>query len=99
MGRAICPHICPHVPPDVKEFRWVLLDVKTKKKPAVSGLWDVHGFHWTLMWWRRRESNPRPQALCHRIYMLSPVFVLTADYPTGREDQRPAQIECLTIQP
>ena len=39
-------------------------------------------------WWRRRESNPRPRALSHRYYMLSPVFDLTACYPTGREDKR-----------
>ncbi len=25
-------------------------------------------------WWRRRESNPRPQVLCHRLYMLIPVY-------------------------
>ena len=39
-------------------------------------------------WWRRRESNPRPRALSHRHYMLSPVFDLTDCYPTGREDKR-----------
>jgi len=25
-------------------------------------------------WWRRRESNPRPQVLCHWLYMLIPVY-------------------------
>ena len=25
-------------------------------------------------WWRRRESNPRPQALCPWYYMLSPLY-------------------------
>jgi hypothetical protein len=42
-------------------------------------------------WWRRRESNPRPQALRCKIYVRSRVFVLVVRYPTGREDVRPAQ--------
>jgi len=37
-------------------------------------------------WWRRRESNPRPQALCRRFYMRILSIVLTGRYPTGRED-------------
>ena len=77
--------MCPHVPPDVKEFCWVPLDVKSKKKPAVSGLWDVHGPHWTLMWWRRRVSNPRPQALHYGVYMLIPSLIsLTATRRAGK---------------
>ena len=39
-------------------------------------------------WWRRRESNPRPQVLCRRFYMLSRVFNLAGCYPTGREDRQ-----------
>ncbi len=35
-------------------------------------------------WWRRGESNPRPQILCLRPYMLSLVFDLTFRNPTGR---------------
>ena len=27
-----------------------------------------------VCWWRRRESNPRPQALCLLLYMLSRVY-------------------------
>ncbi len=27
-----------------------------------------------VYWWRRRESNPRPQALYSKFYILSPVF-------------------------
>jgi hypothetical protein len=26
---------------------------------------------WLFVWWRRRESNPRPQALYRQYYMLS----------------------------
>ena len=29
-----------------------------------------------LDWWRRRESNPRPQVLCLRFYMFSRVNYL-----------------------
>ena len=41
-----------------------------------------------IIWWRRRESNPRPQALRLRIYMLIRSIVLADGYPTGRENQR-----------
>ena len=35
-------------------------------------------------WWRRGESNPRPQILCLWPYMLSLIFNLTVRNPTGR---------------
>jgi hypothetical protein len=35
-------------------------------------------------WWRRRESNPRPQALHYRTYMLSPFFVSRRALPEGQ---------------
>ena len=37
-------------------------------------LLDVLGRLWTGNWWRRRESNPRPQALYSQDYMLSLVI-------------------------
>jgi len=38
-------------------------------------------------WWRRRESNPRPQVLCRWYYMLSPVIILLpAARRAGRSD-------------
>jgi hypothetical protein len=37
-----------------------------------------------LKWWRRRESNPRPQALCHRIYMLIHVYYFNQQLPDGQ---------------
>ena len=40
------------------------------------------------IWWRRRELNPRPQILCHRLYMLIQSINLVAGYPTGRENQQ-----------
>lgn len=44
-----------------------------------------HPFQGILyIWWRRRESNPRPQVLCHRLYMLILSIVLTSSNPTGR---------------
>ena len=47
-------------------------------------------------WWRRRESNPRPQALRPRLYMLSPPFVLTASNPTDRARSTASPLNCLT---
>ena len=37
-------------------------------------------------WWRRRESNPRPQALCRRFYMRSLSFDLTGGSPDRQGD-------------
>jgi len=46
----------------------------------------VLGRLWILNWWRRGESNPRPQTLRHKVYMLIPCFCLTHSYPTGQEN-------------
>lgn len=43
----------------------------------------------TKKWWRRRESNPRPQALRYRLYMLIPYFDLVCGYPMGEENYKP----------
>ena len=48
-----------------------------KKRPG----WIIRAL---LVWWSRRESNPRPQALRPWHYMLSPVIDLTVLVPTGR---------------
>ena len=40
--------------------------VKIKKGHPLGGLF--------LFWWRRRELNPRPSALCLPIYMLRHFF-------------------------
>jgi len=37
-----------------------------------------------VVWWRRRESNPRPQALCPELYMLIPVFESRWRLPDGQ---------------
>ena len=50
---------------------------RARKNPNRSRL----GF---CYWWRRRESNPRPQVLYGQRYMLSPLFDLTRCTPTGR---------------
>ena len=39
-----------------------------QKKSQPDKGWDFE------YWWRRRESNPRPQALDFRIYMRSSLF-------------------------
>jgi hypothetical protein len=43
-------------------------------------------------WWRRRESNPRPQDLRLRLYMLIRVFALTGGYPTGRDNHQRSRL-------
>src|SRR5690606_77482 len=35
-------------------------------------------------WWRRRELNPRPSALCPRLYMLIHVFGFNRRLPDGQ---------------
>ena len=44
-----------------------------------------NGRHWMTTWWRRRESNPRPQVLHSQDYMLSLVvwISLRARRPAG----------------
>jgi len=44
------------------------------------------GWAFFIVWWRRGESNPRPRALRHRLYMLIRSIYLTDGYPTGREN-------------
>jgi hypothetical protein len=41
----------------------------------------------TYIWWRRRESNPRPQILRYQLYMLIPSISLTISYPMDRENK------------
>jgi len=51
-----------------------------------SGFYDFAGLVKTYDWWRWRESNPRPQALRHRLYMLISSINLALYYPTNREN-------------
>ena len=46
------------------------------KNPAWRGVGRV--------WWRRRESNPRPKNLHTRVYMLSAVFIFSGVLPNGQ---------------
>ena len=51
-----------------------------------QGVLDDFGCYKATIWWRRRELNPRPQALNHQVYMLSALLVLSvycqrAGYP------------------
>ena len=41
-------------------------------------------------WWRRRESNPRPQALRYRFYVRVQPIDLAPCYPVGGENTKPA---------
>ena len=49
---------------------------RQEKPRAWRGFSDCLGLHWTVIWWRRRESNPRPKALRARRYMLVTLFNL-----------------------
>ena len=42
----------------------------------------------SVNWWRRRESNPRPQVICFRLYMLIRPISLVESYPVGRENNQ-----------
>jgi hypothetical protein len=44
---------------------------KRPKSLIYLGLSHVHELLWTLFWWSRGESNPRPQAIAGQFYMLS----------------------------
>jgi hypothetical protein len=51
--------------------------VWTTKNPQAfihAGFLDFFGLLRTLHWWRRRESNPRPQILYRQFYILSHVI-------------------------
>jgi len=61
--------------------RVLIRTARKRKRAAVSG--DPFSF-----WWRRRESNPRPQALRHRLYMLSRSIFFNRLLP----DRRGAQV-------
>ena len=50
------------------------------------------GLERSLNWWRRRESNPRPQVIRFRLYMLIRPINLIEGYPVGRENQQRAWI-------
>ena len=62
------------------------LGERAKKIPTDKG-WD------SLCWWRRGESNPRPQALRLVIYMLSRFLVLV----TPRSNRQESCVTSLVV--
>lgn len=36
------------------------------------------------IWWRRRELNPRPSALCHQLYMFRTLYLVNLKRPGGQ---------------
>jgi hypothetical protein len=61
-----------------------LVEPKRVSHPAASTKTKGHrdGWPFVSIWWRRRESNPRPQVLYRQFYILSPVnWVLTRIAP------------------
>ncbi len=55
---------------------------KKKTRHPRESLWrDGLSF---FKWWRWRESNPRPQILRLRLYMLIPVYSFSYQLPDGQ---------------
>jgi len=50
--------------------------------------------YWIMYWWRRRESNPRPENKTQRAYMLSQCFKSrTGEHPlTGFLSSQPIKV-------
>ena len=63
-----------------------VLALRAKKIPTDKG-WD------SLYWWRRGESNPRPQALHLAIYMLSRL----SDLVTPRSNRQESCVTSLEV--
>ncbi len=80
--------LLPELSPGRGSFHWVAWEQAerhARKQPAYDcGLLYFFGSFWRYCWWRRRESNPRPQVLYLRYYMLSRAFNLIGHRPTGR---------------
>ena len=55
-----------------------------KKKASQQDDWPG------LDWWRRRESNPRPQVLRYRFYVRVQPIDLAPCYPADGENTKPA---------
>src|SRR3954447_11929015 len=61
---------------------------KAIKNPHLGGFLDATGFTWMINWWRRRESNPRPQVLYRQFYILSHVICFNLASANRRADDR-----------
>ncbi len=62
-------------------WRWMENDLSLA---LIHQLVDVLGCWWMRKWWRRRESNPRPQVLRYKTYMFSIVFGSHHTLPDGQ---------------
>jgi len=65
--------------------KWLYLPVRIQKKKTKNVSRQNAGVR---HWWRRRESNPRPQVIRFRLYMLIRPINLINGYPVGRENQK-----------
>lgn len=57
--------------PEVGGCSCTAADIKKPKWLTHLGFVDFREPPRNLIWWSRRESNPRPQAFVRQIYMLS----------------------------
>ncbi len=77
------------------QIRRKSLIYRTKKTIPHAGLGNRIGLS-KMNWWRRRESNPRPQMLPSRIYMLSSVLLSYPWNSVGTWISKSQSVEDLT---
>src|SRR5512141_2104206 len=84
----MCPRLCPQNskrPSDVNIFPWTSSDGRHKKSPGFRGFPYCVGLPWTITWWRRGESNPRPKILYSGPLRAFPVvWISSPGTPAGR---------------
>ena len=63
----------------------------------VQAAWTFFG---NLLWWRRRESNPRPKALYEAFYMFSLFYLKISFYlsPKDRLQTKPTTLNLINSQ-
>jgi len=80
-------------------YRRIYRQVTVGKSSDYAVLLGFIGLPWIVVWWRRRESNPRPQALRRRLYMLSLVFGFDRLLPDRQGRQTASPVKVLTHPP
>ena len=68
----VAPNVAPSCPQIAMDKGGPPRTLICTKVLFLSNKKAVLGRLWTLEWWRRRESNPRPSALRPQLYMFSP---------------------------
>ena len=72
---------------DSIDFHIIIFDGNYLTKTTISHKQKNHPKVVSSIWWRRGESNPRPQILRFQLYMLISSIILTRRYPMNRENK------------